>query len=68
MKQILPRIVFPLLFLCVLTFPILALVETLRLALRDVPLPIIMFVILLLVLFRLAAYMYYTNKKHLMNR
>ncbi len=68
MRRTLSRILFPLIFVCVILFPIITLVQTLLLALRDVPMPVIVFVVLLFVLFRVGAHMYHTSKMRPTNR
>lgn len=62
MRRILSIILFPLLFICIISFPIITLVKTIILALRDVPMSFILLVILLFVLFRMAAHMYQKSK------
>ncbi|MFD1885322.1 hypothetical protein [Paenibacillus wenxiniae] len=68
MRRILSLILFPLIFVCIILFPIITLVKTLILALRDVPMLIIVFVVLLFVLFRVGAHMYHTSKMRPTNR
>ena len=62
MRRILALILFPLIFICVILFPLITLVQTLILALRDVPVSIIVFVVLSFVFVRVASHMYHTTK------
>ncbi len=68
MRRILALILFPLIFICVILFPLITLVQTLVLALRDVPMSIIVFVILLFVFVRVASHVHHTTKMRLTNR
>ncbi len=68
MRRILSLILFPLIFVCVILFPLITLAQTLILALRDVPMSVIVFAVLLFVLFRVAAHVYHTSKMRLTNR